>query len=102
MSEQMYQDGYCNIVNTDYSKVVIDNMRNKCQCQYPEMTWEVMDILHMTYEPEVFDVVLEKGTLDALMVHEKDPWNISEETEKMIESVLLQVLWIKVFFSFIL
>ena len=25
-----------------------------------------MDILNMTYEPETFDVVLEKGTLDAL------------------------------------
>ncbi|CAG2245881.1 EEF1AKMT4 [Mytilus edulis] len=91
MSEHMYQDGFLNITNTDYSPVVIENMRNKCQQKYPGMSWEVMDILNMTYEPETFDVVLEKGTLDALMVHEKDPWNISEETEKTIENVLTQV-----------
>lgn len=91
MSEQMYSDGYTYIINTDYSSVVIENMRNKCQHTCPDMEWEVMDILNMTYDPESFDVVIEKGTLDALMVHERDPWNISEETEKTIETVLHQV-----------
>jgi uncharacterized membrane protein YagU involved in acid resistance len=47
----------------------------------------------MTYEPETFDVVLEKGTLDAVMVHERDPWNISTETENSIEKVLYQVIY---------
>ena len=52
----------------------------------------------MTYEPQTFDIVLEKGTLDALMVHEKDPWNISEETENTIESILHQVCTIYQFY----
>jgi hypothetical protein len=43
----------------------------------------------MTYEPETFDVVLEKGSLDALMVHERDPWNISTETEKFYRKSLI-------------
>ena len=34
MSEQMYNDGYHNIINTDYSPVVIENIKNKCQYIY--------------------------------------------------------------------
>ena len=43
-----------------------------------------MDINDLKYEPESFECVLEKGTLDALLVDEKSPWSISEEnTVKM-------------------
>lgn len=35
--------------------------------QRVEMIWEVMDMTLLTYEPESFDVVLDKGALDALM-----------------------------------
>ena len=89
MSEQMYNDGYHNIINTDYSPVIIENIKNKCQYTCSDMTWKVMDILNMTYEPETVDVVLEKGTLDALMVHERDYWNISTETEKFYRKSLI-------------
>jgi hypothetical protein len=49
----------------------------------------------MTYEPETVDVVLEKGTLDALMVHERDHWNISTETEKFYRKSLISgnIFW---------
>ena len=89
----MYNDGYHNIINTDYSPVVIENMKKKCQYTCSDMTWKVMDILNMTYEPETVDIVLEKGTLDALMVHERDPWNISTETENSIEKLLYLVIY---------
>jgi hypothetical protein len=45
-------DGYHNIINTDYSPVIIENIKNKCQYTCSDMTWKVMDILNMTYEPE--------------------------------------------------
>ena len=95
MSEQMYNDGYHNIINTDYSPVIIENIKNKCQYTCSDMTWKVMDILNMTYEPETVDVVLEKGTLDALMVHERDHWNISTETEKFYRKSLISgnIFW---------
>ena len=72
----MYRDGYKHMVNTDYSEVVIDNMRAKT-VSMKEMTWEVMDIFNMTYDDNSFDVILEKGTLDAFLVGEKDPWRMS-------------------------
>jgi len=35
MSVQMYNDGYHNIINTDYSPVVIENIKYKCQYTCP-------------------------------------------------------------------
>jgi len=90
LSEQMYHDGFKNITNTDFSPVVITNMAEK-HVTLPEMTWEVMDMTQMSYGSSSFDIVLEKGTIDALLVHEKDPWNTSDESLNLIEKSLEQV-----------
>lgn len=90
ISEDMYNDGYRNIVNIDFSSVVIENMRQKCK-DLVEMEWMVMDITSMTFAASSFDVVVEKATLDALMVEEKDPWNPSEEVRDNMNCVLTQV-----------
>jgi len=90
LSEQMYQDGYRNIVNIDFSPVVIENMKRKCQ-HLDEMDWLVMDIADMTFPSNSFDVVIEKATLDALMVEEKDLWNPSQEVRNRMDCVLEQV-----------
>jgi hypothetical protein len=37
LGEDMYDDGYKNITNIDYSKTVIDNMKERC-ADKPEMT----------------------------------------------------------------
>ena len=90
LSEQLYKDGYRNIVNIDFSPVVIENMKQKCQ-HLVEMEWSVMDITSMTFSPNSFDVVIEKATLDALMVEEKDLWNPSQEIRDRMDCVLTQV-----------
>lgn len=90
LSEEMYKDGYRNIVNIDFSPVVIENMKRKCK-DLVEMEWMVMDIMSMTFSTSSFDVVIEKATLDALMVGEKDLWNPSEETRRNMDCVLLKV-----------
>jgi EEF1A lysine methyltransferase 4 len=63
LSDQMYQNGYKNIVNIDISPSVIDQMKEK----FPYMVWEVMDATKMSYKDGEFDVILDKGTLDALI-----------------------------------
>jgi len=94
----MYRDGYHNITNVDYSGVVIENMEEKYE-DMTEMTWKVLDIRNLDALHQDFDVVLEKGTLDALLVNEKDPWFMSTEAETMLHQVLLQVIIIVIIFS---
>lgn len=90
MSEEMYLDNYQSIVNTDYSEVIINLMQKRCE-SLKKMTWEVMDINNLKYEPESFECILEKGTLDALLVDEKSPWNLSEENSIKMDKILERI-----------
>lgn len=69
----MYDDGYHNIVNLDYSPVVIEKMRRANE-QCAGMEWIVGDVRHLPFDDESVDVCFDKATLDAMMTSEKDPW----------------------------
>ena len=56
------------------------------------MSWLVMDINNLEYESETFECVLEKGTIDALLVDEKSPWHMSEENETKLDNILQKVI----------
>ena len=86
----MYLDNYKHIVNTDYSNVIIELMKKRCQ-HLIDMSWVVMDINNLQYENESFECVLEKGTIDALLVDEKSPWRLSDENEIKIDKILEKV-----------
>ncbi len=86
----MYSDKYKNIVNLDYSSVIIELMKERCKSMQ-SMSWLTMDINNMDFEPNSFDCVLEKGTLDALLVDEKSPWNLSEENAVKLDKILEKV-----------
>ena len=90
MSEDMYLDKYKLIVNTDYSPVIIDLMQKRCK-HLDNMSWCVMDINNLEYENESFECVLEKGTLDSLLVDEKSPWHMSEANEIKLDNILEKV-----------
>lgn len=49
----------------DFSSIVIQEMKRK-NSNRPKMKWDVMDITKMTYNSESFDLVLDKGALDAI------------------------------------
>ena len=89
-SSDMYQEGYQNITNIDYSSVCIKKMKEKHK-NCVEMEWLEMDMFDLQFHDNTFDVVIEKGTLDAALVEERDPWNISEEGFESIEKVLDEV-----------
>lgn len=74
-SADLYDCGYWNIVNIDYSQVVIDKMRAK-YADRNGMTWICMDMTRLEFEEgTVFDVIVDKAAMDALMVDEGDVWN---------------------------
>ncbi|CAE6466761.1 unnamed protein product [Rhizoctonia solani] len=88
LSEDMYQDGYQNIVNIDFSPVVIQHMRSA----YPHMEWLEMDIRDLKFEAETFDILIDKGTMDAMLTGASDVWNPSPEIVENCEAEVSEAL----------
>lgn len=61
-----------NITNIDISQVAIKQMIDLNKERRADMTFERMDATDMSYEDDKFSVVLDKGTLDALMPDESE------------------------------
>ncbi|XP_015727265.1 EEF1A lysine methyltransferase 4 [Coturnix japonica] len=57
----------------------------------PDLRWAVMDMRSLTFPDASFDVVLEKGTLDVLLVEETDPWHVSPRGAAAMHRVLAEV-----------
>jgi len=84
MSEDMVRDGFNNLVNIDISSVVIKKMQER----NPHMTWITMDVTNMrTFEDASFDVVFDKGTLDAILCGD-DSMNVAHRMLREIHRVL--------------
>ncbi|TQE03580.1 hypothetical protein C1H46_010895 [Malus baccata] len=67
LSEHLYDAGFKAITNIDLSEVAISDMLRRNARIRPGMKWQVMDVTAMQFEDESFDVVVDKGGLDALM-----------------------------------
>jgi len=65
LGEELYRDGYKQIMNIDISQSAVDKMSQKFAGN-PELSFMQMDITNMTFADASFDVVMDKGTLDAL------------------------------------
>jgi len=65
LAEELLNDGYTDIVSVDIAQSAIDKMTEKFQGT-PGLRFLQMDATKMTFEDESFDVVFDKGTLDAM------------------------------------
>jgi len=79
LSEDMYDVGYHDIVNIDISDLVIKQMLKKNQVERKNMKYMKMDVKCMTFDNEMFDMIIDKGTLDALF---------TDNTEENIKEVV--------------
>lgn len=86
----MYSAGYHSIANVDYSSVCVATMSAR-HSDCPGMTWHQMDISRLSFPDASFDVVLEKATLDAILVEEKSPWELSPQTASFMHESLTEV-----------
>lgn len=104
----MAKDGYKHIYATDYSETVIHRMQEKFGNTYPNITWEVQDMMCLSYPTTMtksgghcgdtetvlsppFDIVLDKAAMDALIAVGGDVWDppvqLLEQTYKVCEQV---------------
>ncbi|VDL74584.1 unnamed protein product [Nippostrongylus brasiliensis] len=88
MSMQLYEMGFTKITNVDFSQVLVDAGR----AAHPEMEWVCDDIRSLSKIPSCsFDVVLEKATLEALLVKEKSTWSPSDSALKTVDDVFKSI-----------
>ncbi|GAB6023407.1 hypothetical protein CHUAL_008195 [Chamberlinius hualienensis] len=85
LSADMYQVGIENVTNIDISEVVIKNMSKTYSKVAPKMKWLKMDATKMEFDNETFQVLLDKGTVDALMTD--DSSEVIEIVDKMFKEV---------------
>jgi SAM-dependent methyltransferase len=91
-SADMYDAGYHNIVNIDYSETVISAMKKRHCSERPAMEWGVMDMTDLSeLADETFDVVIDKATMDAMMTAEGDVWNPSQVCVDQARSICQHV-----------
>ncbi|XP_004603112.1 endothelin-converting enzyme 2 isoform X3 [Sorex araneus] len=90
LSYELFLGGFPDVTSVDYSSVVVAAMRAR-YAHVPSLRWETMDVRALGFPSGSFDVVLEKGTLDALLAGEQDPWTVSSEGAHTVDLVLSEV-----------
>jgi len=73
LSEEMYDDGFLNLINIDISKTAIRMMAART-ADRRSMRWEVMSCTALTLSDASVDAVLDKGTMDSLLCGENSGW----------------------------
>lgn len=67
LSEKMYDAGHRNVVGIDFCESIVEFMRARARRSRPELKYEVMDARELSFGNESFDLIIDKGTLDAVV-----------------------------------
>jgi SAM-dependent methyltransferase len=70
LAEELMKDGYTDVMSVDIAQAAIDKMTEKFKGT--PLRFMQMDATKMTFEDETFDVVFDKGTLDAMYTGASD------------------------------
>jgi len=90
LSEDMYNDSLENITNVDFSEEVIKLMSERCK-DLNKMTWLEMDVMDLKFPDASFDVVIDKGTMDALLTGQESVWEVEEDLAINIDKMLSEI-----------
>ena len=87
LANELYKDGFTNITNIDISEVCVRKMSAK----YPFMNFYTMDMANLEFDDGSFDIVIEKATLDSLLVDCESQWNLADPSYKLVLKSLNEV-----------
>jgi len=68
LSEEMFEEGYSNITNIDISNVCVKAMKDKYKEKGDNFKYLLMDVKSMDFPEASFDAVVDKATLDSVLV----------------------------------
>ncbi|CAE6945816.1 EEF1AKNMT [Symbiodinium sp. CCMP2592] len=87
LSPDIYKDGYTNLLSSDISQHAISEMQEKTAAEMPLAKWFVDDVTKMTLPDESVDIVVDKGTLDAVLI-QSEPFVSAARMLKEVQRVL--------------
>ena len=67
IAEDLYDKGFVQTYNMDISTEVIKQMSERNAEKRPHLQWAVMDVRDMTYDTGMFDMIIDKSTIDAIL-----------------------------------
>lgn len=92
LSPELYDRGLVNITNVDFAPSCIEQMSNSYSNSKPEMKWYVVDIRDMhQFSNDLFDVAIDKGTLDALLSYKGSVWTLPDSVKQSCEQYMDEV-----------
>lgn len=82
-AQMYYEGGFTNLINIDYSEVVIIQQKQK----WPNLAWVFMDALDMDFADNEFDIIVDKSLIDTTMCYKS-----GKEATSLLFSELHRVL----------
>lgn len=90
LSSDLQNAGWWNVTNIDISSVVLHNMRSLDRLAH-QQTYLAMDMTNMPFRDHCFDIVIEKATLDSLLVTSKSPWDLDTRECQLVKKSLGEI-----------
>ncbi|KAI4342371.1 hypothetical protein MLD38_027009 [Melastoma candidum] len=92
LCDNMFEDGIADITCIDLSATAVERMRKRLSGKgYEGIKVLEADMLDLPFPDEQYDVVIEKGTMDVLLVDSGDPWNPHPTTVSKVMQMLREV-----------
>lgn len=96
----MYDHGWRNITNIDFSTTCIEQGRLSMSSRSrPGVRWLVMDACSMVFEDESFHAAVDKGTMDAIACSEAFDWCLPRMARSIVRVLRPGGTWVCVSFT---
>ena len=89
---ELARDGFTRITATDISTLAVQTLQSQARQQgLAQITWQQADMMALPFADASFDAVVEKATLDALVVDAESPWETPPAVQQRVDTALAEV-----------